>query len=395
MIDFKNLQYTEVGRRMEMSIDATFFSPLVKAVIESGKGKLTKFFAEGYSTKTIDELVKVFIDLKGRELYDNTDKTSAEHIFVWPDAVVEVYSHFAVKTVGIQVISLNDEITKVCKEIGATFEKTSKKGYVFAITKGANGALQMTRMGFAGVPLEKGNYSAQTIADYEVIVDDFKSKTPSGRLAILDGPPGTGKSFMVKAMLLDIPNAIFVVVPSNMVSSIGGPELIPLLLKTKQTQANSGPTCLILEDADQCLAPRASDNISSISSILQLGDGLFGSLFDVRIIATTNAQAKEIDRAITRDGRLTKRISIGPVQYDDANRIFQRLIEKDTMLPKPESTGGGMRPQVEVKFTLAEIYKAARGAGWKPKVIESVGETVEAPYRYAPEYDFDYDDADY
>jgi hypothetical protein len=381
---------------MEMSIDALLFAPLVKQVIESGKGKLTKFFGEGYSTKSIDDLVKVFVDLNGRIIYENVDnKTTSEYIFIWPDACVEVYSHHSIKTVGIQSISLNDEITKRCKEIGATFEKTSKKGYVFAITKAANNALQMTRMGFAGVPLEKGNYPSKTISDYEAVIDDFKSKTPSGRLAILDGPPGTGKSYMVKAMLLDIPNAIFVVVPSNMVSSIGGPELIPLLLKTKQTQANSGPTILILEDADECLAPRASDNISSISSILQLGDGLFGSLFDVRIIATTNAQAKEIDRAITREGRLTKRISIGPVVYEDANRIFQRIIEKDTMLPKPESTASGMRPKEEAKFTLAEIYKAARNAGWKPKLIEGVSDTVESPYRYAPDYDYSYDDEEY
>ena len=179
-------------------------------------------------------------------------------------------------------------------------------------------------------------------------------------------------TYMVRGVLMDVPKAMFVIVPPTMVSSIGGPELLPLLLRTKEDYGKKGPVILILEDADDCLAPRGSDNMSQISSLLNLGDGIFGSLFDIRILATTNAKAKDIDRAITRDMRLSKRMSIQPLPYKDANVIYKRILKDDTKdLPIPLVERNMLKPMNEkTTFSLAEIYKAARNSGWKPTVAE-------------------------
>lgn len=226
----------------------------------------------------------------------------------------------------------------------------------------------MQAIGFAGTPLEEHNYLEESIKDYRYIVGDLCSKQPSGRIAIFDGPPGTGKTYMVRSILMEVPDAMFVLVPPSMVSSLGGPELLPMLLNHKQSYGKHGPTIFVLEDADVCLAPRASDNMNEIASILSIGDGIFGSLFDIRIIATTNAKQEEIDEAILRAGRLSRRISIDRLNYDAANKIYQRLLPDQNL----KKTGAAdeehsMRPAKKTAtYSLAEIYRAARDNGWIP-----------------------------
>lgn len=390
MINWKELEntnYAQLGHRFETSIDSIGLTPLFAAIMKSGKGCITRFYKEGYSDKAYEFMLSKIKELGGRKIYENiVAENSEEGIYVWDDAIVEITSGKN-KLVSIGAASCNDAITAVCKEAMTMFNTNTKKGYVFAITRGISGNLGITRIGFAGSPLERGNYTDAANKDYDYIIDDLKSKDPSGRVVILDGPTGTGKTHMVRAILMDAPNAMFVIVPPNMVASIGGPELIPLLLRTKEDYGKKGPIILVLEDADQCLAPRAADNMSSISSILNLGDGIFGSLFNVRIIATTNAKAKDIDLAIIRDMRLSKRISVQPMQYKDANAIYKRLFNDDSKeMPKPEVVDRDrMKPLNEkTTFSLAEIYKAARDNGWRPKQIveDDDKKEVELPPRF-------------
>jgi SpoVK/Ycf46/Vps4 family AAA+-type ATPase len=116
------------------------------------------------------------------------------------------------------------------------------------------------------------------------------------------------------------------------------------------------------------LAPRAADNISSISAILNMGDGIFGSVFDVRIIATTNAKAKDIDPAIIRNGRLSKKITLNPFSIEDANTVYQRLIgSTEKNLPIKLEHSNPLKPIDRPKISLADIYAMARDNGWSPK----------------------------
>lgn len=388
MTIFKDFDYSPLGSRFEASIDAIGFGPLFKKIVESGSGSLVRFYKEGYSDKAFDFIVNKIQELGGRKIYE--DNISGLHyMYHWNDALLDI-TQSKNKHITINLISCNDAVSAACKEAAEMFSVNPKKGYVFAITKG-NSGLNITRIGYAGTPFERGNYTEEICKDYDYVVDDFKSNDPSGRIAILDGPPGTGKTYLIRGILMDVPKAMFVIVPPGMVASIGGPELLPLLLRTKEDYGKRGPVILILEDADECLAPRAADNMSSISTILNLGDGIFGSLFDIRILATTNAKAKDLDRAITRDMRLSKRMSIQPVPYKDANSIFQRILKDNTKeLPIPVVERNMMKPINEkTHFSLAEIYKAARNAGWKPAVAEEEAkETPATPF-------YEEDDLDY
>lgn len=379
MIDWKTFQFGKLGYRLEISPESIGTGPLIRQALDT-KEILYKLSKEGYSETSFDEIAKQLVNLEGQKVYESIVSGMEDNLYVWTkddklSAILEV-SLSRGNLLSINAFSSVPKLTEYLKNISKIFTPPSKKGYVFAITRNSHG-LGLTRIGYAGSKFEPNNYTDAVVKDYEYIIDDLKSKDPTGRVIILDGPTGSGKTYLTRSILAEITTAMFVIVPPNMIAAMGGPELLPLLLKTKEDYERKGPIVLILEDADQCLAPRHETDPSSISTILNLGDGIFGSLFDMRIIATTNAKAKEIDSAIIRDMRLSKRITIDYMSYDLANKIYKRLLKDDSKeFTQLEVEENGMRPRHGTKkFSLATVYKTARLAGWKSDVASDKAET--------------------
>jgi hypothetical protein len=389
-------KFIEIGHRFEFSPENMGFTALAKRVLQNKMEMISRIYHEGYSESAFDLLVKELQAAGARKIYESSISSNEEHLFLMDDGVVEITTN-KLKHISLNLATTNTTLATACKEIiTKNFTGPSKKGYVFAIMRNAKGSLDLTKIGYAGIPLEKGNYTPELIKDYEYIVDDLKSPDPSGRIVILDGTPGTGKTFLVRSLLMEVQDAMFVIVPPGMVSSIGGPDLLPLLCKTRESYNKKGPTILVLEDAEQCLAPRQFDNISSISSILNLGDGIFGSLFDVRIIATTNAKAKDIDPAIVREGRLSKRVNVGTLTYEEANVIFRRLVKDDMKdMPHQEYERNPMKPTKVEEITLARVYKMARNAGWRPEPQVKMEGPLLLDQDESKPYEDYIDDADY
>ncbi len=136
---------------------------------------------------------------------------------------------------------------------------------------------------------------------------------------------------------------------------LGDPEILPCLTALKEDI--TGPMILVLEDADQCLAPRQAGNMSTVQTVLNLGDDILGSILDMRILATTNAKTGDFDEAVRRPGRLSKHIEVGCLNAEKANAVVERLLGNES---------GSVR-HFMATATLAEAYAQARAAGWKPK----------------------------
>jgi len=158
-------------------------------------------------------------------------------------------------------------------------------------------------------------------------------------------------TFIARALLADVPNAAFVVVPPHLVKDLGSPELIPALVQAKN-YGSDGPIVLVLEDADKVLVNRAAGDMAAISSLLNLGDGILGGVIDARILATTNASKLEMDPATRRPGRLCSHVDVGSLDPEHASSILRRLTGKNITANKP--------------VTLAQIYYVARKHGWMP-----------------------------
>jgi hypothetical protein len=247
----------------------------------------------------------------------------------------------------IDVETTNKELAdEVCAYINKIRTQRASKGKVYAIVSG-NSGFRLESIGVAAVPFEPTNYSPEAVAAYEHIVADLKTSSPTGRVIILDGNPGTGKTYMVRSILGAVQDAIFVVVPPEMVQSLGSPSLIPMLLEIKK--GSDAPIAMIVEDADSVIVPRAADNMSSISAILNWSDGIMGSLLDMRIICTTNAKVTSIEPALMRPGRLSKRIEIGKIRGNQMNAVYKRLTGKEGSFDPREA------------YCLSEAYQAAIG----------------------------------
>jgi hypothetical protein len=258
-------------------------------------------------------------------------------------------------------ISINEDFVKDLREsVKKDFISNVKQGSIFAIVYQCN-RLTLSSIGNAGITLVRENYMPNVLEGYDYIVKDLNSNTPSGRIIIMEGEPGTGKTHLIRALLMEVPDAMFVLVSPEMVPSLAGPELLPLLLTNKNDKNFYGPIILVLEDADRCLVTRGSDNISSIQSLLNLGDGILGSLLDLRIVATTNAKKLDMEAAILRPGRLSKRLEVGPLDSLTAQKVFKRLCPNVDRLPVKINGS---------KVTLAEVYSMARQAGWEPEKRE-------------------------
>jgi ATP-dependent 26S proteasome regulatory subunit len=85
--------------------------------------------------------------------------------------------------------------------------------------------------------------------------------------------------------------------------------------------------------------------MSTITSLLNLSDGILGSIIDIKMIISTNADIGEMDQAILRPGRLCKNIHVGALPYEQANRVYHRLMKDDTVHLNEKR-----------HYTVAEIY---------------------------------------
>lgn len=326
-------------------------------VIKEALAKILKDAYEAFGGKPWHVTRDVSKDDDSYRRYDGS--------FIAPHGYIRAYYVTSSKSLSLTCYSTdNDAIDRVAEVLKERFHPEQSEGRVYTFS--AEPGNDLISMGVAAVELERGNYSEEVLKVYDHIVNDLQSVGPSGRLAIIDGPPGTGKTFMVRALLHDVPKAMFVMLPAEMVSQLLGPSIVTKLIKRKERELHGGPLILIIEDADAVLAKRMGDNISAISSLLNISSGIMGSLLDIRVIATTNAKQVEFDPAIIRAGRLSARVSVGKIDAERATAVVDRLLGK-------EREGGGS--YFDKPKTLAEAYDYARSLGWAPETPSTTAKT--------------------
>lgn len=355
----KNVKFAELGRKVEMCVASLGYHFLLPDTLLKDSGHVSEYADSGDVVDGAADIIKKQIeDLDGRLIYNYSNTNFSQKIFIWEDSIIEFIINDNYH-VTINSLSQKEEFIDYLRTLINPHRMTHDlQGQVYAIVS-LGGRLSLSAIGNAGIPLIRHNYTSKIINDYDYVCQDLQSLSPSGRIVILEGEAGTGKSFMVRGMLLNVPNAMFILVPPDMVSSLGGPEFLPLLLQYKHT--TSGPIILVLEDADKCLVTRDGANMNVIQSLLNLGDGILGSLLDVRIIATTNANKLEMEKAILRPGRLSRRIEVGALDQNTVLNVIKFL------LPDNESVLSDKRLTDE-DITLAQVYFIAREHGWMPKI---------------------------
>ncbi|NPV13117.1 MAG: AAA family ATPase [Ignavibacteria bacterium] len=180
------------------------------------------------------------------------------------------------------------------------------------------------------------NYGEKFLPIHQEILNRLETK--SHGLFLFHGDPGTGKTTYIRKIIsLLSEKKTIIYIPSYMMSNIADPEFISFIAGFKNT-------ILILEDAENVLATTINDRTQAVSNILNMTDGLLNDYMDVQIIATFNTNAKLIDNALRRAGRLQVSYKFGKLSKKDANKLAQKL---------------GLDKNFDESVTLAEIYEGS------------------------------------
>jgi len=323
----------------------------------------TIFKMELYAFCDVPETITKIIDGAGvrRKAESNlvTVHMKAQNLYyTWTnqDSVIYMSFHKEDNTFNVEAASYNkDFLTKLFESMGAASSVRPPTSSIMVLVTGQRG-LRLNSLGETDCPLTEANYSPEVLLQYKHLKECLGTADPCGRLILLSGPPGTGKSYMIRGITTEV-EALFILVPANIAGEITGPSLLPVLMDHKDDDI---PIVLLIEDADLYISKGARDtNPGGISDLLNLGDGLFGEMADIRIVATSNADRLTIDDAILRPGRMCSHIEMMGLMPKEAAICYKSLTGKD-FVGKFSLTG----------TPLSSIYKMARNEGWKPEPSE-------------------------
>lgn len=209
------------------------------------------------------------------------------------------------------------------------FVYTKTENKIGIINSSESGRLTITKVSIDPVKVDIGlNYGEEFKNVHNTIVKKLNNKAQG--LYLLHSTPGNGKSFYIKYLSQVVTNRLFIYVPTSMVDAIVQPSLISLLLSYPDS-------ILIIEDAEQAIISRedAPGNASLVSNILNISDGILGSILNVALILTFNTNRTSIDEALLRKGRLQAEWEFKELSLEHAKKLALSLGKDENKITGP------------------------------------------------------------
>jgi hypothetical protein len=204
----------------------------------------------------------------------------------------------------------------------------------------------------------KDNYPAAVQNRLTPLFSRFRPNT-GGRLILLHGPPGTGKTYVVRAFAREWKRWCSVEYIADPEKFFGQASYMMQTLIADDSEAGRW-RLLIIEDAGELLSADAKVREGQgLSRLLNLSEGLIGQGLRVLILISTNEKLQSLNEAVARPGRTAAEIEFTPLSVEESNAWLE---------------SHGSEERVGTPMTLAELYALISGSPvQRAKQVEPIG----------------------
>lgn len=205
------------------------------------------------------------------------------------------------------------------------------------------------------------NYPKSTRERLAALLDPSFEPGRGGRLLLLFGPPGTGKSTFLCTAAWEWRRRVELTVVSDPVALLSDMSYFTRVALMRRSDERWG--LVVLEDSGSLFSPMADLQAGEnrLGALLNATSGILGGASRSLIACTTNLPLDSLHAAVSRPGRCLAAIEFEPFPEDEAR---EWLLAKE----RPD-----LAAEVRGARTLAELYALVNGSDVGPTRRRRVG----------------------